>query len=199
MMILDAEEEYEIHNQSFAGLKDMIGQFMNIVAAASDTPVTRLLGTSPTGLLSNNNDGDVRNYYDSIKSDQETVLRKKLEYLDQILYRSVFGKPPELGNLDFRFPKLWQMTDLEIAQLELVRAQRDTVYLDRGVITDEIVAMALMTSDTYAGIDSDFIKELEENDDDEDGDIENEIDNEGDENKDVEGDEDGEEEQDADK
>lgn len=160
MLLLDTEEEYESHQQTFAGLQDMMQSYLNIVAGAADIPITRLLGQSPGGMNATG-ESDLRNYYDFISGQQETIMRTKLELLDQILYRSTFGAEPDTDVLSFKFDVLWQMTAKERADVQFVDAQRDAVYLDRAVLLPSVVAKQLMSTDTYDAVDAQFIKELE--------------------------------------
>ncbi len=170
MLLLDTEEEYETHQQTFAGLKDMMQSYLNIVAGAADIPITRLLGQSPGGLTSTG-ESDMRNYYDFIAGQQESVLRSKLERIDDVMYRSTFGTAPDDDVVPFEFNSLWQMSDVEKSTRELANAQRDQIYLDRGVITDGIVAKELMADGTYLGIDPDYIDELEINEEDDEDEL----------------------------
>jgi len=160
MLILDADEEYETHQQNLAGLRDVMQEYMNIVAGAADIPITRLLGQSPGGLNSTGT-SDIRNYYDFIAGQQELILRSKLELIDELIYRSTFGKPPSDGELQFRFNSLWQMNEKEQADLQLIKSQRDSAYLDRGVIGEGVVATELALDDTYSAIDADYISNLD--------------------------------------
>lgn len=54
------------------------------------------------------------------------------------------------------------MTPKEMADLQLVNAQRDQIYLDRNVVTEEIVAKELKQDGTYTNITDEYLEELEE-------------------------------------
>lgn len=159
LLLLDTEEEYETHQQTFAGLNELMEKYLDIVAGAADIPITRLLGQSPGGLNSTG-ESDLRNYYDFISGQQEALLTTKIESIDEIIYRSCFGTAPDNGELDFTFNNLWDLNDQQVADLQLARAQRDLIYLDRGVIGDEIVCTELMNENTYSYIDSDYIDSI---------------------------------------
>ena len=161
MLLLDANEEYETHQQAFTGLTDMMEKFLSIVAGAADIPITRLLGQSPAGLNSTG-ESDIRNYYDHLAAKQNNELSPKLGYLDKIIYRNLFGSEPEPDELSFTWNSLWQMSNKEQAELESFRATRDVAYLDSGVITEDIAARDLMEKGTYSGVDAEYVKEMEE-------------------------------------
>ncbi len=160
MLLMDAEEEYEQHQQSFAGLHEILEKMLNIVAGAADIPITRLFGQSPGGMNSTG-ESDLRNYYDNLASQQNTDLSPKMKRLDSIIYASLFGKPPEKDELSFTWNPLWQMTEEEQANLENVKADRDLKYMDANVINEIMIATELMESGTYSTIDAKYLKELE--------------------------------------
>ena len=171
IMLLDSEEEYEQHNQTFSGINEIVEKYLNIVAGAADIPITRLFGQSPGGLNSTG-ESDLRNYYDNIRAQQETILRLKIEFIDKVIYASLFGGEATKGELDFNFNSLWQMTNEEQATLEGTRATRDQVYLDMGIIDEAVIARSLMENGTYSAVDSEYVEKIEnemkENDDNED-------------------------------
>ena len=67
MLLLDGTESYEKKQNSFANLDKVIQQFMIDVSGAADIPMTRLFGTSATGMNATG-DNDVRNYYDMVSA-----------------------------------------------------------------------------------------------------------------------------------
>jgi uncharacterized protein len=159
MMLLDNEEEYQSKNNTFAGLPDLLDRFALFLSAASDIPATRLLGSSASGLNATG-EGDLKNYYDTIRSAQKQQYKPLLDYFDDIMAMGI-GLPEE-SDLSYEFNSLFQMTPKETADLQFVNAQRDSAYLDRGVVTEEIIAKELNQSDTYSNITDDYLKELED-------------------------------------
>ena len=159
MLLLDGTESYEKKQNSFANLDKVIQQFMIDVSGAADIPMTRLFGTSATGMNATG-DNDVRNYYDMVSAKQEAELRPQLEYLYEVLVRSELGHMPE----DFRFDfnPLWQLSETEQATVEKTRAERDQVYLDAGVVTEALVARELKERGTYRNMTDDDIELVEE-------------------------------------
>lgn len=168
MLLMDASEDYETHNQAFSGIVDVLEKFLNVVAGAADIPITRLFGQSPGGMNSTG-ESDLRNYYDHLSAKQEVELRHKIEYLDEIMYRSEFGEEPTTGELDFEFNPLWQMSDSESADLDEKRATRDQTYLDMNIVDEHIIARDLMEKGTYSGVDAKYVNELKKIVDEADG------------------------------
>jgi len=160
MLLMDAEEEYEQHQQTFSGLSDILEKMLNVVGGAADIPITRLFGQSPGGMNSTG-ESDLRNYYDNLSSQQNTDLSPKLKRVDSIVYASLFGKPHKKDEISFKWNQLWQMTEAEQAELENAKAERDIKYMDANIINETMVATGLMESGTYSTIDAAYLKELE--------------------------------------
>lgn len=159
MMLLDNEEEYTSKSNTFAGLPDLLDRFALFLSAASDIPATRLLGSSASGLNATG-EGDLKNYYDTVRSAQKQQYKPLLDDFDQIMAKSLgLGEDTDLS---YEFNSLFQMTPKEIADIGLVDAQRDQIYLDRGVITEEITAKELAQKGTYTNITDEYLEELEE-------------------------------------
>jgi len=160
MLLLDSDEAFESKNNTFSGLPDLIAKYLEILAAASDIPATRLLGASPTGLNATG-EGDLKNYYDKISSDQNFEYRPKLDVFDKILAKSV-GIKDDYSILEYEFNSLFQMSPAEQATIDYNNAQRDQTYLDQGVLLPSMVAEQLNQAGTYTSITTEHIKQLQE-------------------------------------
>lgn len=159
MLLIDQDhEEYEQKHMQFSGLSDLVQRFLNIAAAAADIPATRLLGESAPGLNATGIE-QTRQYYDMVASQQETKLRAPLTYLDQIMVRSVLGDFPE--DWEMTFNSLWQMTELEKADVGLKNAQRDQIHINNGTILPSMATMNLKEDGVYV-IDNDFLEAVRE-------------------------------------
>lgn len=123
MTLMDAEDSFESHQYTFAGLSDVLLQFGQQLSGATGIPLVRLFGQSPAGLNSTG-ESDLRTYYDGIKKDQENKLLRPLTILFDVLCRSVLGKPAPNG-FGFTFNSLWQLTDEQKANI--AKQHTDTV------------------------------------------------------------------------
>jgi phage-related protein (TIGR01555 family) len=146
LLLLDGKETYEKHQTQFTNLDKILEAFRADVAGAADMPVTRLFGQSPGGLNSTGS-GDLRNYYDMLKSKQKADLYAPLSYLYRILCLHTLGKVPD--DFEIVFNPLWQVSATEQATIDKTNADRDKVYLDAGVITEGVVAKELKERGTY--------------------------------------------------
>lgn len=157
MFLMDKGEDYEKKSNTFAGLPELLDKFAQVLSAASDIPATRLLGSSASGLNATG-EGDLKNYYDMIKSKQTTMYKPLLDYFDPIMAASLgFNEP-----LTYKFKPLFQMTPIQEAAIGLQNSQRDAAYLDRGVVPESVVAKDLKKSGTYKSITDEHIELLEE-------------------------------------
>lgn len=120
MSVIDAEDTFTRNAFPFSGLPDIYRVFLDVLSAATDIPVTRLLGSSPGGLNATG-ESDARNYYDMIKSRQINYLDPVLYTLDQVLVRSALGDYPD--GISYEWNSLWQMTEKERADLMATQVQ----------------------------------------------------------------------------
>jgi phage-related protein (TIGR01555 family) len=157
VMLLDEDETFEQHQQTFSGLGDVLNQFKGDVAGAAGIPITRLYGEAASG-LNNTGEGDLKNYYDDVKSAQKKDFGGALRPLDRVMQRSLWGK--EIRDWGYEWASLFQLSDTEQAAAELSRSQRDTAYLAAGVVDEHIVAQQLYEDGTYTNITPEYLTEL---------------------------------------
>lgn len=159
MVMLDSEEEVDWKNSNFAGLPELLDRYALYLSAGSDVPATRLLGSAASGLNATG-EGDLKNYYDKLRSNQIIDYKPPLDYFDLLMAKNL-GLPDD-ADLSYKFRPLFQMTPKEIAELQLTKANRDNIYLTQGVITETVAAKELQQDDTYSNVDADYIEALSE-------------------------------------
>jgi phage-related protein (TIGR01555 family) len=136
-LILDAAEEWEQREITWAGIPDIITSYLQIVAGAADIPVTRLLGQSPKGLQSTG-DGEERDYHSMIAARQDELLAPALDRIDEVLIRSALGDRPD--DVWYRFNSLSQLSPKDAADIESKRATTVKTYADSGLIENEALS-----------------------------------------------------------
>lgn len=146
MALLDKEESLDRLTLNLSGVAPVIETFMTWISGAADIPVTRLFGTSAKGLNATG-DGDMSNYYNSIRSKQNTHLDPAMHALDEVLVRSALGYMPDDFNYDWN--PLEQLNEKEIAEAAKARAETDIAYLDANVIQVSQVQRKLQSSEAY--------------------------------------------------
>lgn len=161
--LIDAEDKEETTAYSFSGLSDMMLQFGQQLAGASGIPLVRLFGQSPAGLNSTG-DADIRMYYDNIKAQQEAKLRRPMDLLIKVMWRSVYGVPvPQ--DLEFDFTPLWQMDAKDKAEIAKMNTETIIGAYDAGLVPAHTSMQELkdQSADTglFSNITDEDIKETE--------------------------------------
>ncbi|WPH64031.1 coil containing protein [Vibrio phage vB_VpP_1] len=146
LALLDKNEEFARHTISFAGLADTLKEMRVWISGEVDIPQTRLFGVSSGGLNATG-EGDLNNYYDSVKSKQDGDYRTAIEQLDQVLIRSALGEYPD--DIEFEWNPLYQESGLEMAQQDLARSQVESTYLEKKIIKPSHVMKRLKAENTY--------------------------------------------------
>lgn len=148
-IMLDAstQEDFQKVQTTFSGIADVLDRTANLLAAATEIPVTILMGQAPAGLNATG-EADVRTFYDRIRSEQETDAKPKLERLCSLIARGYGQAVP----VQVSFPSLWQETRKERAEInkleadaKLAMANALAAYVNADVHTPEEVALANVT------------------------------------------------------
>ena len=160
--ILDAKDQFNIHQYSFSGISDLLVQFGQQIAGAARTPLIKLFGQSPSGFSTG--DTDLRNYYDDTNKDQEVQLRPNLDKLFGVIAMSELGHPlPE--DFEFKFVSLWQMSEKEKSEIASADSTTITNAHDNGLITKVAALKELRQQSRVTGrftnITDDDIKDAE--------------------------------------
>ena len=159
-VLMDSQEEYEQKTGALSqGLAGLLSQFLEVVAAASGIPVTRLLGTSTPGMNATGEE-DTRKYYDRVSAIQADTIEPVLEQLDQVMLRSLFGQATDEFKSEFK--SLWQQSDTERATTQLQDAQRDQIYSEgMGIVKEHHIADRLIAENIYPTLEASDSAELE--------------------------------------
>lgn len=148
--LLDKEDDYQSHTYTFSGLPDVILQFGQQIAGALGIPLVRLFGQSPAG-LSATGESDIRIYYDNIAALQESRLRRGIDKLLRVMYRSLFGEAAPAA-LDFDFAPLWQMSAAEKADIAYKRAETAIKAHDAGLLDTASAMRELRAASEQTGV-----------------------------------------------
>lgn len=150
-VLMDAEEDLERKQTSVAGLAELLDRFATRLAAASDMPVTLLMGQSPAGLNATG-ESDIRFFYDRVARHQELGLKRQVERLVKLIMLSksgpTKGKEPDTWSVEFN--PLWQPSEKEQADTRMVQASIDEKYINLNVVTADEIAHSRFGGDTYS-------------------------------------------------
>jgi phage-related protein (TIGR01555 family) len=159
LMVTDKDTE-QLTNVAvpLSSLDKLQAQAQEQIASISSIPLVVLLGTTPAG-LNTSTDGEIRAFYDWIKSCQEKLFADNLKRVIDIIQLSEFGViDPEIT---FSFEPLWQLDDVARATVRKTDADTAAVYITAGVIdpAEERERLAMDDDGLYPSLD--LNKEIE--------------------------------------
>jgi phage-related protein (TIGR01555 family) len=132
MLVLDDEEEFFNVNIPLSTLDELQAQSQEHMAAVSGIPLVKLLGISPHGLNASS-EGEIRVFYDWIKSFQERLFKGPLKTILAFVQLSLFGQIDD--DISFQFEDLWSSSEMEKAQVREANANTDKTYIEGGVVS----------------------------------------------------------------
>lgn len=135
MLDKDSEEFFQF-NTPLSGLDALQAQAQEQLSAVSNIPLVKLLGITPSGLNASS-DGEVRVFYDYVKSMQEHIYRENLQHVLDLVQLSEFGEIDP--DITFEFVPLWEMSEVERATVRKSDADTDAVLVGAGVISSDEV------------------------------------------------------------
>lgn len=152
---LDADgEDFDRKATPTAGLPDLLDRMASRLSAATDIPITLLMGTSAKGLNATG-EGDLENWYNNVRNFQETRLRNPISILLKVIAKAtgtVLETPDgqDQEEIEFSFRPLWQPTEKEIAETRKTVAESDTIYYDMGVLDNAEIAISRFGGERYS-------------------------------------------------
>ena len=160
--LIDAEDDItsETH-AAFGGLSDALQQFAQQLSGALQIPLVRLFGQSPVGFSTG--ETDLRNYYDTIRQDQEKDLRVGVTKIWRAMAASEGIDFPEGTTITFR--SLWQLTDEAKSTIastvgNVISAAEEGGLIGRGTALKELKQNSMVTG-IFSNITAKDIKEAE--------------------------------------
>lgn len=155
--LLDGEDEFTADSHgAFSGLSDALQQFGQQISGALQIPLVRLFGQSPAGFSTG--DADLRNYYDTIKQQQEKELRVPLTKIYKAMAASEGVAWDDGSRIDFR--SLWQLSDDQKADIAGKVAQAIAPVEEAGLIDKATALKELRQSSQVTGIFTNITDEM---------------------------------------
>ncbi|MFZ4217052.1 anti-CBASS protein Acb1 family protein [Enterobacter ludwigii] len=147
VVLLDETEEYSNKSIALSGVKDLIWEYLKIVAAAVGIPATRFLSASPDGLNATG-ESDLVNYIDLLAGLQTFVFDPRLKIVDTILQAN-FGIPEWKYEWNSIFPE----SSLERAKRAKDLTNSVTELVIAGVITPKVANSILSHEKVFGTVD----------------------------------------------
>ncbi|CAK7192396.1 hypothetical protein COMNV_00592 [Commensalibacter sp. Nvir] len=133
LQVIDKESEDLINVCApLGGLDRLQAQAQEHLASVSGIPLVKLLGITPSGLNASS-DGEMRAFYDRISAMQESDLRPVLQTVLNVIQLSTFGEIDK--NIRFSFNPLWQLDDLQQADVDLKIVQSIDIMTQSGALS----------------------------------------------------------------
>lgn len=152
--VLDKEaEDFKNVSAPLSSLDQLQAQAQEHMAAVSRIPLVKLLGISPHGLNASS-EGELKTFYDTINSYQESRLRPLLTRIVHFAMMNIWGEIDE--DITFKFETLWALTEKEEAEVRKIEAETDDILVNGvAALHPEEVRKRIATdpSTPYQGID----------------------------------------------
>jgi len=146
--ILDANEEFDQKKIQLSGVKDLIWEYLKMVAASVSIPATRFLSASPDGMNATG-ESDLINYIETLQGLHKDVFVPRLGVIDKLL-------AAHYGLEEDEFDYEWNCIFPESAAQKAVRMKDKGEYLgnlvEKGVLSRE---SALAEIIAYGGVNKD--------------------------------------------
>lgn len=145
----DSEDFAQI-NTPLSGLDTLQAQAQEQLSAISHQPLVVAFGITPAGLNANS-DGEIRVWYDYVAGYQSHNVTPLMQWILQLVQLSEFGEID--GGLSWEWAPLYELTDVELAEVRNKNAQTDLTYTEMGAISTAIVQERLAADPLsgYAG------------------------------------------------
>ena len=153
VFLLDKEtEEWFNITTPLTNLDQLQAQSQEHMSSICGVPLVKLLGITPSGLNASS-DGEIRASYDWVESQQETLFRKALTDLINIIQLSLFGEVDE--NIGFKFDTLWSLDEEHQASVEQIKSSTASTYYQIGALAPKEIRneLARRPGSPYKGLD----------------------------------------------
>jgi len=147
VLLLDSNEEYDTKTMNLNSLRELIWEYLKIVAAACGIPATRFLSASPDGLNATGQ-SDLNNYVQMLESLQHSVFGPLLRQLDPIICKH-YG----IEEYKYKWNDLFPESAYERAERSLITLQASREAIESQALSIEEARQFLVDSGLFKGID----------------------------------------------
>lgn len=141
----------EQHSASFGSVPELVMTFTQFLAAASDIPVTRFMGSSADGMNATG-EGDSRNYYDMVDTLRNDKRKRAESRILDWMGASLFGynewKRRSAG-LVLEYPPLWNLDAVQQATRDEIVVRTILSMYQVGLITPEAAVQELVNRELF--------------------------------------------------
>jgi phage-related protein (TIGR01555 family) len=145
-VMLDSKDDYSRDSANVAGLADILDRFMMMLSGVTGIPITKLFGRSAAGMNATG-EGDERNYFNDIKSEQKSRMTKNLMKL--VNYINI-GLGNKVSDPAIEYNSLFQQTQKEELECKKLQMEIDVGYINSGVLANDEVAESRFGGEGYS-------------------------------------------------
>jgi phage-related protein (TIGR01555 family) len=152
--VIDVDEDYTQHETSLADLDSVIMSQYQLVAAISEVPATKLLGTSPKGFNATG-ENETQSYHEMLAGLQAHDMTPLLERYYEVMLRSEFGIK---SKVDVVWNPMDEPTEEQQANINKIKADTYSTLQTTGAIDGQDIRDALIKdrSSGFNGIESEL-------------------------------------------
>jgi hypothetical protein len=147
IILLDSTEEHNTKTMSLSGAKDLIWEYLRVVAAAVGIPATRFLSASPDGMNATG-ESDLNNYIDTLKGFQTAQFDPRLRVVDRIL-QAHYG----LDEWEYRWNCIFPESAIQQQERESTQADTLNILVEAFILSPDEARAILHNRKTYPGVD----------------------------------------------
>ncbi len=154
------DEEFENVSVPLSGLDKLQAQAQEHICSVGQIPLVKYTGVSPSGLNASS-DIELRVFYDREHAYQEAFFGSHLKTVFKMAQINIWGEIDE--DLEFEFQPLFELTELQLAELHERMAKADQTLIDAGALdtSESRKRLAEDPQQLYGDLDPDDVPEVE--------------------------------------
>ena len=156
VLLLDSNEEYETKTTNLNSLKELIWEYLKIVAAACSIPATRFLSASPDGMNATGQ-SDLVNYIQMLQGIQRKTFNPLLNQLDPIICKH-FG----IKEYKYKWNCIFPESSAERIEREAKTIESMSVAVEKRLVSVEEARKKLVEEKVFCDIDPNKVPPIPE-------------------------------------
>jgi phage-related protein (TIGR01555 family) len=128
------DEDFKNVSAPLSGLDKLQAQAQEHICSVGQIPLVKYTGISPSGLNASS-EGEIRVFYDREHAYQESFMRPHLDTVFKMAQINIFGEVDD--DLEYVFVPLFELTELQLADLSSKKADADRTLIEAGSLAPE--------------------------------------------------------------
>ena len=148
-LLMDAAQEYNSHNATFAGVPELMREFQQECSGASGIPRSILFGNAEGG-LNNKGEAESRIWSERVNSIQNQEFTPAMAKFDEALIWTALGRRPP--DIYYIWNNIWKPTKKEEADIGKVVAETIKILADTQLINSDALSKSAVNMLTENGV-----------------------------------------------